>query len=76
MTWRPTVSQAQAIKPRPATMNVNPTIRPGRECRRSPVIGNAATHEEGGTTDDTRLAKATTTEPTSPRTIGERMAGR
>ena len=52
-------------------MNVSPTMRPGNESR----SGNDATHEEGGTTEVTRLATATTTEPTTPRTIGERMAG-
>ena len=71
MTRLPTVSQAQAISPSPATMNVNPTIRPGNEWR----SGTAATHDDAGTTDVTRLATATTTEPTTPRTTGERMSG-
>jgi hypothetical protein len=57
-------------------MNVSPTIRPGNECRSAPVIGSVATHEDGGTTDVTRLATATMTEPTTPRTIGERTAVR
>jgi hypothetical protein len=55
---------------------VSPIIRPGSEARRSLVIGKDATHDEGGTTDVTRLADATVTEPTIPRTSGERMAGR
>jgi hypothetical protein len=53
-------------------MKVSPTIRPGNE----PRNGMDATHDEGGTTDVTRLAKATMTEPTTPRTNGDRTAGR
>ncbi len=71
MTRLPTVSQAQAISPSPATMNVNPTIRPVKEWRSA----MEATQDDAGTTDVTRLASATTTAPTTPRTIGERMAG-
>jgi hypothetical protein len=52
-------------------MNVNPTIRPVKEWR----SGIGATQEDAGTTDVTRLATATTTAPTTPRTIGERMSG-
>lgn len=52
-------------------MNVNPTIRPGKEWRN----GIGAAQHDAGTTDVTRLASATTTEPTTPRTIGERMSG-